>query len=155
MARTERESDNRRREMADLLVLSRPAKSMQNGAGFSKKLEHTGPAEKERVASVPQREQLVIRQSRLCQKEKEQSRLSRAPNHEEGESRGGREPNLDEREREMRAGAWRGKGGLHGKGRLVPRRKGRASKNSLPRRCRRKHERVSGRKSSPGRSAES
>ena len=36
MAKTERESDNRRREeMADLLVLPRPAKSVQNGAGFS------------------------------------------------------------------------------------------------------------------------
>ena len=33
MAKTERESD-RRREMADLLVLPRPAKSVQNGAGF-------------------------------------------------------------------------------------------------------------------------
>ena len=59
MARTERESDNRRREMTDLLVLPRPAKSVQNGAGFSGKIQHTGPAEKERVASVPQREQLA------------------------------------------------------------------------------------------------
>ena len=49
----------KRRETTDLLVLSRPAKSVQNGAGFSGKLEHTGPAEKERVASVPQREQLA------------------------------------------------------------------------------------------------
>ena len=47
------------KKMADLLVLPRPAKSVQNGAGFSEKLEHTGPAEKERVASVPQREQLA------------------------------------------------------------------------------------------------
>ena len=36
MVRTERESDDRR-EMADLLLLPRPAKSMQNGAGFSGK----------------------------------------------------------------------------------------------------------------------
>ena len=35
--RTERESDRRRREMADLLVLPRSAKSVQNGAGFSGK----------------------------------------------------------------------------------------------------------------------
>ena len=42
--------------MADSMVLPRPAKSVQNGAGFSGK---TGPAEKERVASVPQREQLA------------------------------------------------------------------------------------------------
>ena len=45
--------------MADLLVLPRPAKSVQNGAALVVKLEHTGPAEKERVASVPQREQLA------------------------------------------------------------------------------------------------
>ena len=52
--------------MADLLVLPRPAKSLQNGAGFSRmaqasveKLEYTRPAEKKRVASVPQREQLA------------------------------------------------------------------------------------------------
>ena len=56
------------------------------------------------------------------------------------------------RKRRIRAGAWRGKGGLHGEGRQIPRRKGRASKKSLPKRSRRKHERVSGRKSSPGRS---
>ena len=35
--RTERELDRRRREMAYLLVLPRPAKSVQNGAGFSGK----------------------------------------------------------------------------------------------------------------------
>ena len=51
------------------------------------------------------------RRSRPCQKEKEQSRQSRAPDHEGGESQSGREPHL-EREREIRAGAWRGKGGL-------------------------------------------
>ena len=31
VVRTERESDNRRRKMADLLVFPRPAKSVQNG----------------------------------------------------------------------------------------------------------------------------
>ena len=46
--------------MADLLVLPRPAKSVQRMAQASaEKLEHTGPAEKKRVASVPQREQLA------------------------------------------------------------------------------------------------
>ena len=35
--RTERESDRRRKEVADLLVLPRPAKSLQDGAGFSRK----------------------------------------------------------------------------------------------------------------------
>ena len=37
VARTERESDWRGRERADLLVLPRPEKSVQNGAGFSGK----------------------------------------------------------------------------------------------------------------------
>ena len=45
--------------MADLLVLSKSAESLKNGAGFSGKLEHSWPAEKERVALVPQREQLA------------------------------------------------------------------------------------------------
>ena len=59
------------------------------------------------------------------------------------------------RKRGIRARAWSGKRGLHRGGRQIPRRKGRASKKRLPRTCRRKHEWVSGRKSSPGRSAES
>ena len=37
MVRTEPESHSRRRELADLLVLPKPAKSVQNGAGFSGK----------------------------------------------------------------------------------------------------------------------
>ena len=47
------------------------------------------------------------------------------------------------------------KGGLHSEGRQIPRRKGRANKNSLPKRSRRKHERVSGRKSSSERPVKS
>ena len=137
--------------MADLLVLPIPAKSLQASA---EKLEHTGPAEKERVASVPQREQVARTPEPPLPKEKEQSRLSKAPDHE------GERVKVDEsrtlaRERGIRARAWRGKGGLHSKGRETPRRKGRASKKSLPRRCRKKHERVSGCKSSPGQPAES
>ena len=54
--RTERESDKRRIEEAVLLVPPRLAKSLQNGTGFREKFEHNGPAEKERVASVSQRE---------------------------------------------------------------------------------------------------
>ena len=57
MARTNQELERRRKEAADLLVLPRPAKSMQNGQASAEKLEHTGPVEKERVALVPQKEQ--------------------------------------------------------------------------------------------------
>ena len=38
-----------------------------------------------------------VRQSRPCQKEKEQSRQSRAPDRERGESQGEREPQLGKR----------------------------------------------------------
>ena len=92
--------------------------------------------------------------SRPCQKEKEQSRLSRVPDHEGGERVRVSESRTLERKREIRTRAWRGKGGLHSEERQVPRRKERASKKSLPRGSRRKHERVSRRKSSPGQSAE-
>ena len=57
----------------------------------TEKVEHTGPAEKKEVASVPQREQLASTPSRLCQNAKEQSRLSRSPDRKVGESQGGRE----------------------------------------------------------------
>ena len=50
-----------------------------------------------------------VRQSRLCQEEKEQSRLSRVPDHEGGESQGGREPHLGEREKDQ-SGSMKRKG---------------------------------------------
>ena len=61
MLRTEQASERRRREIADLLVLPRPAKSLQNDVGFSGKLEPTAPKKKKIVASVSQREQLSSR----------------------------------------------------------------------------------------------
>ena len=59
------------------------------------------------------------------------------------------------KKRKIQERARGGKSGLHSERRQVPRRRGKASKNSLPRRGRRKREWVSRRKSSPGRSAES
>ena len=107
------------------------------------KLEHTGPAEKEKVSLQCHRESSwQVRQSRLCQKE--QSRQSRVPDREGGESQGEQELHLGKKEGGIRARAWSGKGGLHSEGRRIPRRKGRASKKSLPRTSRRRHERVSG-----------
>ena len=64
----------------------------------AEKLEHTEPAEKERVTSPPQREQLAITPSRPSQKEMEQKRQSRVPNREGGETQGEREPHLDKGE---------------------------------------------------------
>ena len=82
------------------------------------KLEHTGPAEKKRVASVLQREQLASTQSRLCQKEMEQSRQSRVSDCEGRERVKVSESCTLAREREIRARAWRIKGGLHSEGRF-------------------------------------
>ena len=50
----------------------------------AEKLEHTGPAKKKRVASMPQREQLASTPDPLMPKGKKQSRLSKAPDHEKG-----------------------------------------------------------------------
>ena len=107
--------------MAELLVLPGPAKRLQNGAGFSgKKLEQTGPAERESEWSQCYKvSSWQVRQSRLCVKENEQSRFSRSPDRGVGESQGDRELHLGER-KGIRAGAWRGKSGLHGEGRQVP-----------------------------------
>ena len=110
----------------------------------AEKLQDTGPDEKERVASVSE-SSWQVRQSRLCQKVKEQSPQSKAPDREVRQSQGEREPHIGEKE---------GDGvesGLHNKGRGVTR-SGRASKESLPRR---KHGRDNGRNISPGESAES
>ena len=75
----------------------------------AEKLEHTGPAEKERVASVPQRDQLARTPEPPLPKEKEQSRQSKAPDHEGGESQGGREPHLGEKEEDQsKSMEWKG-----------------------------------------------
>ena len=60
--------EEKTREMVDLMVLPRPAKSMQNGADYC--IKTTGPTEKKGVALMPPREQLASTQVRLCQKEK-------------------------------------------------------------------------------------
>ena len=57
----------------------------------AEKLKHTGPAEKERVALVPQSEQLASMPELLLPKEEEQGHLFRSPDIEMGESRGEQE----------------------------------------------------------------
>ena len=60
MARIERESDRRREEKWQTCWCCRDQQRACTMAQVSaEKLQHTGPAEKERVASVPQREQLA------------------------------------------------------------------------------------------------
>ena len=62
----------------------------------AEKLEHTEPAEKERVTSVPQKEHLASTPELPLPKKKEQSRLSRKPHCEGEESLGERGPRLGE-----------------------------------------------------------
>ena len=135
--------------MENLLVLPRPARACRMAQASAEKLEHTGPAEKERVASVPQREQLARRPKPSLPKGTRNRAV--CPKHQimRGERVKMGEIRPLARERRIKAGAWRREGGLHREGRQILRRKGRACKESLPRTSRRKHERVSGRKSSP------
>ena len=86
MVRIERESDRRRKkEKWQTCWCCRDSKERAEWRRLQrKKLEQTGPAEKERVASVPQREQLANARAPLP-KGKGQSRLSRVPDHEGGE----------------------------------------------------------------------
>ena len=85
--------------MEDLLVLLRPAKSLQNGAGISGKTRAYWACWKGRSGLIAT-ERAVGKYARAasCQKEREQSRLSRSPDHKGGESQGGQEPHLGERE---------------------------------------------------------
>ena len=100
MVRTERESESRRGEekWQTCWCCRDQQRACRMEQASAEKLKHTGHAEKVRVASVPQEEQLEERRSRPCQKQKEQSRLSKALDHEGGESQGGREPHLGEKE---------------------------------------------------------
>ena len=124
----------------------------------AEKLKHTGPAEKETVISVPQREQLARTPEPLLPKRKETEPSVQSTRSWEGEGRErvkvGESRTLT-KERGIGARAWKGKGGIHREGRQIPRRKERACKKSLHRRSRRKHERVNGCKSSPKRFTES
>ena len=64
----------------------------------AEKLKHTGPAEKERVASVPQREQLARTPEPPLSKAKGTEPYVQSTKSWRGESQGGREPHLGERE---------------------------------------------------------
>ena len=121
---------------------------------LAEKREQTGPAEKKSGLSATERAVGKYAGAALAKRERNRAvcpeyQIVMEERLKMGESR------TLARERRIRARAWRSKGGLYGERRKIPRRKGRASKKSLLMRSRRKHERVSGRKSSSGRSAES
>ena len=130
--------------MADFMVLPRPTKSMQNGAGFSRK---TGTywASRKGKSDLSATERAVGKNAGAVLAKRKRNRavrpeyqIMRAERVKMGESR------TLARVRGIRARAWRGKNGLHGERRQIPMRIGRASKESLLRTSRRKHERVSG-----------
>ena len=157
MSMTERESDRRRRE--EKWQTCRCRRDQQRACIMAQtsaeKLQHTGPAEKGK-SGLSATERAVGKYAGVSPAKRKRNRavcpeyqIMRGERVKMGESR------TTARARGIRARAWRGKGGIHGEGKQIPRRKRRASKKSLPRTSRRKHERVSGRKSSPGRSAES
>ena len=141
--------------MADFMVLPRPAKSMQNGAGFSGKTGTYWACQKGK-SGLSATERAVGKNAAAALAKKKRNRAV-CPEYQimRGERAKMGESCTLARVRGIRARAWSGKGGLHHERGQNPRRKGRASKKSLPRRGRRKHELVSGCKSSPGRSAES
>ena len=141
--------------MADFMVLPRPAKSVQNGAGFSEKTAANWACRKGK-SGLTATERAVGKNAGAALAKRKKNRavcpecqVMRGERVKVGESR------TLARVRGIRARAWRGKGGLDREGRQIPRRTGRASNKSLSRTSRRKHERVSRRKSSPGQSAES
>ena len=118
----------------------------------AEKLKHTEPTEKERVAT----ERAVGKNAGAALAKRKRNRavcpeyqVMRGERVKMGESR------TLAREKGDQSESMERKGGLHREQRQIPRRTGRASKKSLSKGSRRKHERVSERKSSPGRSAES
>ena len=130
--RTERESDREKREekWQACWCCRDQQKACRMVQASAEKLEHTGSAEKERVASVPQREQLARTPELPLPKEKEQSHLFRVPDHEGEKVKVGESCTLA-RKRGIRARAWRGKGGLHCEGGFQGGKGGQAKRASL------------------------
>ena len=100
MARTERESDWRKREekWQTCWCCRDQKRACRMAQASAEKLKHTGPAEKKEWPQCHRESSWQVRRSRRYQKEKEQSHLSRVPDHEAGESQGDREPHLGESE---------------------------------------------------------
>ena len=98
MARTERELDNRRKEKWQTCWCFRDQlRACRMAQALAEKLEHTGPAEKERVASVPER---AVGKNAGAAFAKRKRNRAVCPKHQimrGGESQGGREPHLGER----------------------------------------------------------
>ena len=70
--------------MEDLLTLPRQQRACLMAQASAEKLEHTGPAEKKEWPQCHRESSWQERQSRHCQKEKEQTCLSRVPGRKGG-----------------------------------------------------------------------
>ena len=123
MVRTERESDDRRREMADCWCCRDQLRACTMAQASAEELEHTKPAEKERVASVPQREQLAKTPEPPLPKGKgTEPSVQSARSRRGRESRWARAPLWREMGDQSESMEW--KGGLHGERRQIPTRQG-------------------------------
>ena len=125
--RTERELERRRRDMADLLVVLRPAESSQNGADFSENWNRLGLPKRKGCPQCHQVSSWQGRMSRLYQKEKETKPSARLLDREVRESLAEREPHLGKRV-EVIVGPWGGKSGIHRQRRQAPSGRERACK---------------------------
>ena len=105
MARTERESDSRRREEKRNGILVGSAETSKGCAEWRrlqrKNVNILGLLKRKEWPQCHRNSSWLERRSRPCQKKKEQSRLIRVPEHEWGESQGGREPHLGEIEEDQ------------------------------------------------------
>ena len=98
MARTERESDKRRREekWQTLWCCRDQQRACRMAQASAKNWNVLGLPKRKEWPQCHRESSWQERRSRPCQMEKEQSRLSRVPDHEGGESQDGREPHLGE-----------------------------------------------------------
>ena len=141
--------------MAGLLVLLRPAEILQNGADVSRKNFIRMDLRKRRespqchkVASWPGCQRC------LCHKEQEHSHQSRSPDRKVGESQGEHKRTLV-RNKEGQSGSMMRKGWTPPWRKAGSKEERRASMENLASKSCRKHEWVSGRKSSPGKPGKS
>ena len=95
--RAERESDSRRREVADLIVPPRPAERAGWRRLQRKNLNILGLLRRKERSQCHRESSWNVRQSRFCQKEKEQSRQYKVPDREGGVNQSERQPHPGER----------------------------------------------------------
>ena len=107
VARTKRESDNRRREEKwQAFDAAETSKERAEWRRLQRKnLNVLGLMKRKEWPQCHREGSWQVRQSRLCQEKKEQRRQSRVPDHKGGESQGGREPHLGEKKRGIRVEA--------------------------------------------------